>query len=446
MTSPTKPSGIPWLDEVPAHWEVKRLKDIADVRFSNVDKKTEEGEIPVRLCNYTDVYYGHYLDGTPAYMEASATRSEIERFKLRKGDVLITKDSESPTDIAIAAMVVEDVPDLVCGYHLAMIRADHDQIEPAFLYWQLLSDQVREQYYPLANGITRFALGHGEINGGAFVLPPLPEQRAIAAFLDERTARIDALVARKRRLVQLLKEKRQALITRAVTRGLDPKAKMKESGVPWLGEVPEGWEVKELKYMIGPMEQGWSPQCDNYPAEEGEWGVLKAGCVNGPTLNESENKRLPDHEKPIPSLEIKPGDILMSRANTVDLIGSCGYVEQVRPRLILCDKLYRFHALPGVSDGRYLVYFLRSRAGRSYMEQNTSGASDSMQNIGQDIVRNIVMPCPPIKEQEAIVAYITEQTARLDTLVTKVEEAVERLQEYRTALISAAVTGKVRVG
>jgi type I restriction enzyme S subunit len=212
-----KESGVPWLGEVPEHWEVKRLKDIADVRFSNVDKKTEEGEIPVRLCNYTDVYYGHYLDGTPEYMEATATRSEIERFKLRKGDVLITKDSESPTDIAIAAMVVEDVPDLVCGYHLAMIRADRDKLEPAFLYWQFLSDQVREQYYPLANGITRFALGHGEINGGAFVLPPLPEQRAIAAFLDDRTARIDNLITKIEQAVERLQEYRTALISAAVT-------------------------------------------------------------------------------------------------------------------------------------------------------------------------------------------------------------------------------------
>ncbi|QQR86613.1 MAG: restriction endonuclease subunit S [Flavobacteriales bacterium] len=221
--------------------------------------------------------------------------------------------------------------------------------------------------------------------------------------------------------------------------------KLKESGVPWLGEVPEHWEVKDLKHIIGPMEQGWSPQCDNYPADESEWGVLKAGCVNGTSLNEMENKRLPDTEEPIPALEIKPGDILMSRANTVDLIGSCGYVDKVRPRLILCDKLYRFHALPGVSNGRYLVHFLRSRAGRSYMEQNTSGASDSMQNIGQDVVRNIVMPCPPLKEQETIVAYIESSTIRIDALITKVEQAVLRLQEYRTALISAAVTGKVRV-
>ncbi|QQR86645.1 MAG: hypothetical protein IPJ76_00020 [Flavobacteriales bacterium] len=98
-----------------------------------------------------------------------------------------------------------------------------------------------------------------------------------------------------------------------------------------------------------------------------------------------------------------------------------------------------------MSNGRYLVHFLRSRAGRSYMEQNTSGASDSMQNIGQDVVRNIVMPCPPLKEQETIVAYIESSTIRIDALITKVEQAVLRLQEYRTALISAAVTGKVRV-
>ena len=429
----TKPSGIPWLGEVPAHWEVKRLKDIADVRFSNVDKKTEEGEIPVRLCNYTDVYYGHYLDGTPEYMEATATRSEIERFKLRKGDVLITKDSESPTDIAIAAMVVENVPDLVCGYHLAMIRADRDQIEPAFLYWQFLSDQVREQYYPLANGITRFALGHGEINGGAFVLPPLPEQRAIAAFLDERTARIDALVARKRRLVQLLKEKRQALITRAVTRGLDPKAKMKESGVPWLGEVPEGWETQKFGRVVSITEGQVNPEVEPYVDM----------LLIAPNHIESRSGKLLAQETAAEQAAESGKYLCPVGAVIYSKIRPALRKATIAPEACLCSAdMYPMVGINGMTNG-YLLWLLLSEAFSDWVVLDSDRVA--MPKVNRETLNTYWLPLPPFIEQDAIVTYITEQTTRLDALVTKVEQAVERLQEYRTALISAAVTGKVRV-
>lgn len=417
----TKPSGIPWLGEVPAHWEVKRLKYVADVRFSNVDKKTEDGEVPVKLCNYTDVYYGHYLDGTPEYMEASASASEIARFKLYKGDVLITKDSESSTDIAIAAMVVEDVPDLVCGYHLAMIRTDREQLDPAFLYWQFLSDQVREQYYPLANGITRFALGHGDITGGNFVVPPLPEQRAIAAFLDERTARIDGLVARKQRLVQLLKEKRQAHIARVVTRGLDAKVKLKESGVPWLGEVPEHWGVKPLKWFATCKSGDGisSDDIDREPTEASIIPVIGGNGLSGYTSESNTARRV----------------IVIGRVGAL-----CGNVHLVGAPAWISDNALVLQPDPNTFDQDYLAHVLRIR------DLNQIAAKTAQPLITGTQVSDQRLPTPSILEQRRIAAYITTKTADLDALATKVEAAMERLQEYRTALISAAVTGKVRVG
>ena len=415
--SPTKPSGIPWLGDIPTDWEVKRLKYVAKLRSGEaitIDAIEAEGAYPV--------FGGNGLRGYTERYTNEGTYVLIGRQGALCGNVNYAHGKFWASEHAVVCHPVAET-------------------EPIWL-GELLRSMDLGQY---SQSAAQPGLAVERIESLLIPVPPLPTQRAIAAFLVERTARIDGLVARKQRLVQLLKEKRQALITRAVTRGLDAKVKLKESGVPWLGMVPEHWGVKKLKHLIGPMEQGWSPQCDNYPAEEGEWGVLKAGCVNGTSLNELENKRLPVNEEPILELEIKPGDILMSRANTTELLGSCGYVEKVRPRLILCDKLYRFHAILGVSDGRYLVHFLRSRAGRSYMEQNTSGASDSMQNIGQDIVRNIDTPFPPITEQRTIVAHIERETTHLDTLITNVEVAVLRLQEYRTALISAAVTGKVGV-
>src|SRR5690606_8216574 len=143
-----------------------------------------------------------------------------------------------------------------------------------------------------------------------FCFPTLAEQTQIARFLDHETARIDALIAEQQRLIELLKEKRQAVISHAVTKGLDPTVPMKDSGVEWLGEVPAHWELSSVKYVVTGMGQGWSPQCDNYPAEDGEWGVLKVGCVNGGTFNPAENKRLPDDLEPDAGLAIQKGDLL----------------------------------------------------------------------------------------------------------------------------------------
>ena len=243
-----RPSGVEWLGDVPAHWEVKRLKTFANVQLSNIDKKSEEGQADVFLCNYVDVYYNEQIRPEVDFMSATASEDQIRRFSLRKGDVLITKDSESWNDIAVSAVVAQDLQDVLCGYHLSHIRPGSN-CDGAFLSRAFSAIGPRDQFHISANGITRFGLTGDAIRTGQFPLPPLPEQRAIAAFLDRETARVDNLVARKERLIGLLQEKRTALITRAVTRGLDPNAPMKDSGVEWLGGIPAHWEVKRLKHL-----------------------------------------------------------------------------------------------------------------------------------------------------------------------------------------------------
>ncbi|MGH7717466.1 MAG: restriction endonuclease subunit S, partial [Gemmatimonadaceae bacterium] len=217
---PMKDSGVEWLGEIPAHWEVHRLKAIAAVQLSNVDKKSVEGQEAVRLCNYTDVYYNDRITADMDFMTATATTDQVRRFSLRKHDVLITKDSESWTDIAIPAVVAEDLPDVLCGYHLAHIRPDGSCHGP-FLARAFSAVGPRDQFRVAANGITRFGLGGDAVASGAFAMPPEPEQRAIAAFLDRETARIDALVAKVREAIERLNEHRTALISAAVTGKID---------------------------------------------------------------------------------------------------------------------------------------------------------------------------------------------------------------------------------
>ena len=178
-----KDSGVEWLGEIPAHWEVKRLKTVATVQLSNVDKKSVEGQEAVRLCNYTDVYYNERITANLEFMAATVTPEQARRFSLQAGDVLITKDSESWMDIAVPAVVAEDLPDVLCGYHLAHIRPGND-CYGAFLSRAFAAIGPRDQFEAAANGITRFGLGGDAIRTGIFALPPLPERRAIAAFLE----------------------------------------------------------------------------------------------------------------------------------------------------------------------------------------------------------------------------------------------------------------------
>jgi type I restriction enzyme S subunit len=195
-----------------------------------------------------------------------------------------------------------------------------------------------------------------------------------------------------------------------------------------------------LKFLLDSIEQGWSPECDNVTAQDGEWGVLKTGCVNGAVFNPGENKRLPAIVDPIPEYEVRPGDVLMSRANTTELVGSAAYVRETPPRLLLCDKLYRLTAKPRVVQPRFLAWFLASATARSQLEPEATGTSGSMQNIGQDTVRDLWMPMLAYSQQVGVADYLDLETARLDALVAAKGRVLGLLAEKRRALITRAVT------
>jgi type I restriction enzyme, S subunit len=438
-------SGSKWLGCIPAHWDVRKLKHIASVRASNVDKKTVPDEAQVKLCNYVDVYYNDQITGTLDFMVATATEEQIRKFRLAPGDVCVTKDSEEWNDIAVPALVTENVPDLVCGYHLAMIRPLPDRILGRYLARCFAARGINDQFRVEANGITRFGLGTDSLKSGLFPVPPPDEQVAIADFLDRQTGKIDALIAKKERLIELLQEKRVAFIDRALTEGLTPNRKSKPTENTRIQSIPWEWEMHKLKYLLRKIEQGWSPQCENRTAQEGEWGVLKVGCMNSGTYDERENKALPLDVPPLRNYEVHVGDVLMSRSNTVELVGSVGVVHQTQSQILLCDKLFRLIFDERTVLPTYVVYLLRSSLARHQIEAEATGASPSMKNISHGIVANLLLPFPPRTEQQQILDRITTESVRIDALISKIREVIDRLQEYRTALVSAAVTGRIDV-
>lgn len=193
-----KDSGVSCLGAMPEHWEVRRLRNAADMRVSNVDKHTKDNEQPVRLCNYVDVYKNDRIRRRMPFMRATATLEEIERFRIVIGDVLITKDSESWNDIGVPALVVEPTDDLICGYHLALLRPFRGRLTGDYLFRALQSTRVSYQFHIEANGVTRYGLSHAAIKSIWLPLPPLSEQTAIVCFLDHADRRIRRYVRANR--------------------------------------------------------------------------------------------------------------------------------------------------------------------------------------------------------------------------------------------------------
>lgn len=216
-----KPCGIEWVDEIPEHWEERRLRNLSELRVSNVDKHSKDEEIPVRLCNYTDVYKNPAITTDMPFMAATATPKEIAAFNIRVGDVLITKDSEDWQDIGVPSAVIQSADDLVCGYHLAILRPKTDLVSGHFLTYALQCRSAVTQLNFAAKGVTRFGLSQGAIKSIYLAVPPVDEQEKIVLFIEDATTSINGLIRHAQGEIDLIREYRNRLITDVVTGKLD---------------------------------------------------------------------------------------------------------------------------------------------------------------------------------------------------------------------------------
>jgi len=423
---------VEWLGDVPEHWDVKRLKQVCEVFPSNVDKKTYENETPVLLCNYTDVYYNENITPHIDFMAATASADQIKKFTLRGGDTIITKDSETADDIAIAAYVPQDMPGVICGYHLSMIRP-REATCGAFMKRLFDSIYVKSCCAVYANGLTRVGLGQYALDNLEMPFPPKSEQQTIAAFLDCETAKIDALITEQQRLIELLKEKRQAVISHAITTGLNPDVPMKDSGVEWLGEVPEHWETVRLGALF---KETAEPGNDELP-------VLSVSIHNGVSDREFEDDEL--ERKVVRSEDrskykrVKVGDLVYNMMRAWQ--GGFGTVVvpgMVSPAYVVARPTRQIRA-------DFIEQLLRTQQAVEELRRNSRGVTDFRLRLYWSEFKPIKVALPSIKEQHDIMEFLDRETAKFDELTTEAERAINFLQEHRMALISAAVTGKIDV-
>lgn len=437
-----KPSGLEWLGRVPVHWEMKPLKHITlfinGMAFKPEDW-SDEGTPIIRIEN---------LNGSSSfnYFEGEVSR----RYHVHKGDLLFGWSGNRGTSFGPFLWWHDGLHYL--NQHIFRL-ADFSS-DRRWFYWCLKA--VTKTIEDEAHGIIGMVhVTTGKL--GAVKVPslPLPEQRAIADFLDTQTAKLDTLVGKKREFTEKLKEKRAALTSQTVTRGLPPEAaraaglnphpKFKPSGIEWLGDVPQHWKVSRLRRVIDHLDQGWSPNASTYPAAQEEWGALKLSAVSSGYFLPEENKAMEEDIVGITPITPRSGDLLITRSNTPELVGDACVVNRDYPKLIIPDLIYRI-VMDGskVSTG-FVCWFLLSSHGRAQIKADARGSSGSMVKIGQGHIMSWMIPIPPLPEQRAIADYLDRETAKIDRMIEKVEAAIEKLQEYRAALITAAVTGKIDV-
>ncbi len=431
-----KDSDSPWLGEVPSHWNIKKLKFLATVQPSNVDKKTVEGEEPVMLCNYTDVYKNEYIDSQLDFMQASATADEIKKFAVDIGDVIVTKDSETPDDIAVPACVAEKIDGLLCGYHLTQLKPI--DLDGRYLFRLFQSKGFNAQFIVAANGVTRFGLPQYAIANAASPIPPIDEQKAIACFLDFKTAQIDALIAKQQVLLDKLAEKRTALISHAVTKGLDPSAPMKNSKAAWLGDIPCRWEAKRLKFVISePLKYGANEAAELTDTDLPRY--IRITDVNDDgTLRDETFRSLP--QDVADNYLLSDGDILLARSGAT--VGKSFIYKSSWGMAAYAGYLIRAR-MSDVMNADFAYLFLQSSCYWQWL--NSVFIQATIQNVSAEKYANLIVPVPPIDEQSEIVSYLHVQLKKLDAQYERAGLVVDRLAEYRSALITNAVTGKIDV-
>ena len=427
-------SGVPWLGKVPEHWSISPLKHVTSFVNRGVGPDyVEDG--PIRAVNQACIQWDGLRTENVKY-HSPETSVPASRY-LRPGDVLMNSTGTGTLGRVVEFMAAGDY---IADSHVTIIRTLVDRLAPRYLTY-LLSTHIYQGfvYASLVSGSTnQIELSREGLRSTPVLLPPSPEQAEIAAFLDRETAKVDALVAKRERQIALLAEKRAALISRAVTRGLDPNAPLKDSGVPWLGAIPAHWQVKRLKHLADEITVGIVVTPAKYYVDDGV-PCLRSLNVRPGWLEASDLVYIsPESNALLAKSMLLAGDLVCVRTGQP---GTTAVVDGRFDRancidLIIIRRSSRY-------DSHFLAYVANSELAVMQFKQGAEGAIQQHFNV--ETAKNLIVPVPPIDEQRRLVAVLRARTAEIDALTGKLREHVARLREFRTALIAAAVTGQIDV-
>ncbi len=411
-----KPSGIEWIGEIPKGWEVRRLKIIS--RFLYGKSLSENGRVD---------------DGVPVYGSNGVVGYHNKAITSAPCIVIGRKGSFGKINYSNLCCFPIDTT-----FYIDQTATNEDLKWLYYLLYTLKLDEGNED--SAVPGLNR-----GKVYERIAPLPPHSEQKDIADFLDRKTTQINDIVEKQKRMIALLKEKRSALITQVVTKGLDPKAKMKDSGVEWIGEIPEGWEVRRLKWSLLPGKEGMriGPFGSSLKLDiMVEAGIKVYGQENVIASDYTLGKRKVTFDKyqEMRVYEVNPRDILLS------MMGSTGNFSIVPDNIekgIIDSHLLRIRFQKTLSP-QYFIYL--SNYSTSITQQiDAIGKGSIMQGLNSKLVRQLLLPLPPFREQLAIADFLDREMVKIDTMVGKIEKQIELLNEYKQSLITHVVTGKIDV-
>lgn len=396
------------------HWTRTRLKAL----FREVDVRAGSDDVPLLALTQRGLVPRSGVD------QRASVADDYANYKVcRPGDLVMNKMQAWNGAFAVADQVGMVSPDYT------VLRA-HGDIGLRYFLFLFRSEPLRNVFRTVCRGMgTAFLrLNTDDFGSLAVPMPPAVEERkSIAEFLDRETAKIDALIAKKQQVKRLTSSEFRAAVDDSLA-------------------CAKSRHVVRLKFLIRGIEQGWSPECENRIAVEDEWGVLKAGCVNGGFFDEREHKALPRDVTPEPMLEVRQGDLLVSRANgSPDLVGSAAVVRRCRPRLLLSDKIFRLNVNTDLVSAEYLSVVMMASNCRDQILLALSGGNGLANNISQANLLDLRVCVTESMEQRRILQTVADRRSRSEVVDEKASIAIERLREYRSALITAAVTGQIDV-
>ena len=441
-----KDSGIEWLGEIPEEWEITRLANIGNFSASGIDKHIKKNEPKVKIVNFTDIYSNtnSILNSSIKYMVVSTPKENKMKNLLQKGDLVFLPSSETYEDLGLSALVDEELDNTSFSYHVIRFQFQYD-VEHSFRKYLTNNHSVLSHFIREGKGTTRKIIGRNVFRNAIVLLPPKKEQIKIANYLDQKTAQIDKAISLKEQMIERLKERRQILINDAVTKGLDKTVKMKDSGVEWLGKVPEHWEVKKMKNLFNFAKgltitkenlQDNGIWCVNYGEIHSKYGfeinpqIHSLKCVNVSYL-ENEKKSL-----------LNFGDFVF--ADTSEDIEGSGNFTYLNSHIPTFAGYHTVIARPKILiDSRFFAYAFDSVLFRSQIQKKVKGVK--VYSITQGLLKDIYIWISPIEEQKKLISVLDKKASSIDHAITIQEKQIKKLKEYKATLIDSAVTGKVRI-
>ena len=428
-----KQSDTSWLADLPEQWEVTQLRKIGV--FSKGTGGTKDDEVPAGIpcVRYGDLYTTHkyFITHTRSFI---ATEKTAEYTRIQKGDILFPTSGETIEEIGKSAVNLMNSP-LFCGGDLIILRPT-TSVDHRFAGYALDAPYSQDQKSRMGRGVSIMHIYSNQLKYLWLALPPLDEQAAIVRYLDDADQRIREYVSTKERLIALLEEERQAVIHQAVTKGLDPNVRLKPSGVEWLGDVPEHWEVRRIR-TLGQAIIGltYSPQ-DMTDAADGNL-VLRASNISGGRIVDADNVyvrcEVPD------KLLLNEGDILIcSRSGSRNLIGKNARIDSESAGAT-------FGAFMTILRGPNNDYLHQVFNSKLFEYQSGAFLTSTINQLTLGILNDMKIPFPPLGERETVLDHLKESTESLDVAIDFARRQIDLMEEYRTRLIADVVTGKLDV-